>query len=204
MQLPKYLDNGATRVAAQSELLAVSGTQLLILPRDGDGLGLPNPTSNYRQVDVIDLDGATNILGEDYEAVIAPGGVLNGAITPAALFPWLDVNDNGQLMRFGLINGELAGLDTLSEKWEGLALMPALDPDRPNDYFLFVANDNDFLTTDGFQAGEAYAAAFDNDTMFLAYRVRIAEVPAAPLPPLLFGGMAAFVLGGRRWRRYQG
>ncbi len=38
-------DNGATRVAAQSELLAVSGTQLLILPRDGNGLGLPNPTS---------------------------------------------------------------------------------------------------------------------------------------------------------------
>jgi hypothetical protein len=198
VQLPKYLDNGATRVAAQSELLAVSGTQLLILPRDGNGLGLPNPTSNYRQVDVIDLDGATNILGEAYEATIAPGGVLNAAITPAALLPWLDINDNRQLGRFGLINGAAEGFDTLSEKWEGLALLSALDPDRPNDYFLFVANDNDFLTTDGFQAGAAYAADFDNDTMFLAYRVRIAQVPAGPLPLVVFGLLAVVALTRRR------
>lgn len=39
---------------------------------------------------------------------------------------------------------------------EGLALLPALDPDRPDDYFLFIANDNDFATTDGFHAGAAY------------------------------------------------
>ena len=34
---------------------------------------------------------------------------------------------------------------TLGEKWEGMSLMPANDPLAPNDYFLFIANDNDFV-----------------------------------------------------------
>ena len=58
----------------------------------------------------------------------------------------------------------------LTKKWEGLALLPALDPERPDDYFLFIANDNDFATTDGFHAGAAYNDGKDLDTMFLAYR----------------------------------
>ncbi len=187
VQLPKYLADGAVRVAAQSEILAISDTQFLILPRDGNGLGLENPTSLYRHVDVVDLRDATNILGQPYENQIAPGGVLNPAITPALLSSWLDINDLSELNRFGLTNGIQAGFDNLSEKWEGLALLPALDPLRPQDWFLFVANDNDFLTTDGFQAGSAYSAAFDNDTMFLAYRVRIAQVPEPSLAvPMLF------------------
>jgi hypothetical protein len=181
VRLPKYEQDGAMRVAAQSEIHAVSDTQLLILPRDGNGLGTGNPTSQYRRVDVIDLRDATNILGQPYEGQIAPGGVLNPAIVPAAFASWLDVNDLSQLNRFGLTNGVQAGFDNLSEKWEGLALLPALDPLRPQDWFLFVANDNDFLTTDGFQAGSAYSAEFDNDTMFLAYRVRIAQVPEPSL-----------------------
>jgi len=100
---------------------------------------------------------------------------------------------DSELNRFGLTNGVLAGFDNLSEKWEGLVLLPALDPLAPRDWFLFVANDNDFLTTDGFHAGEAYAADFDNDTMFLAYRVRIAEVPepATPVGLLLGLGLLA-------------
>ena len=48
---------------------------------------------------------------------------------------------------------------------------------RPRDDFLFVANDNDFATTDGFQVGAAYNDGKDLDTMFLAYRVTISPVP---------------------------
>jgi hypothetical protein len=50
-----------------------------------------------------------------------------------------------------------------------------LDPAAPEDWFLFIANDNDFLTQDGFQAGQAYKAdgGADVDTMFQVYRVTL-------------------------------
>jgi hypothetical protein len=56
-----------------------------------------------------------------------------------------------------------------------MALASVLDPAAPDDYFLFLANDNDFLTQDGFQVGAAYKAAngADVDTMLQAYRVTI-------------------------------
>ena len=198
LRLPRFVQAGATRIAAQSEILALSGTQLLILPRDSNGFGVDVTTSIYRHVDIVDLSGATNLLGRPDAFQVAPGGVLNAGITPALLAGWLDVNDNSELNRFGLSNGPLDGFDNLSEKWEGLALLPALDPRRPRDFFLFVANDNDFLTTDGFHAGSAYTAGFDVDTMFLAYRVRIAPVPE-PMPATLLGlGLLALVAARRR------
>ena len=127
-----------------------------------------------------------------------PGGVLDPAITAATYREFLNLNDNAELARFGLVNGVVAGLDNLSEKWEGLALLPALDPAAPNDHFLFVANDNDFLTTDGFHAGAAYSGALDNDTMFLAWRVTITPVPEPASAVLLALGAAALRLVRRR------
>ncbi len=201
VRLPRFTQGTSTLVAAQSEIHAVSDTQLMILPRDSNGLGVGTQTSLLRRVDLIDISAATNILGQPYEAQIAPGGVLNPAIAPAAYVPWLNINDNTELARFGLVNGVVPGLDNLSEKWEGLALLPALDPDAPNDYFLFVANDNDFLTTNGFHAGEAYVGGFDNDTMFLAWRVTIAPVPEPASALLLAAGAAALWARRRRTAR---
>ena len=175
VRLPKFVQGTSTLVAAQSEILALNNTQLLILPRDSNGLNVGTQQSLLRRVDLVDLRDATNILGLDGEAVVAPGGVLNAGITPALYTPWLDINDNAQLNRFGLVNGVVDGFDNLSEKWEGLALLPALDRQNPDDYFLFVANDNDFATTDGFQAGAAYNAGWDNPTTFLVWRVRIQQ-----------------------------
>jgi uncharacterized protein (TIGR03382 family) len=109
---------------------------------------------------------------------------------------------------------------TLGEKWEGMSLVPCNDPLNPFDYFLFVANDNDFLTSDGRIVGpdgtlvsyngfapSAYPAnripaavgasgASENDTMFLAYRVTIVPAPGV-------GSLAALALAGllRRRRR---
>lgn len=200
VQLPKFQQGNATLVAAQSEVLALSDTQLLILPRDSNGFQVGTEESKLRRVDVIDISSATNILGESFESAIAPGGVLNPAITPALYTPFLDINDNAQLARLGLVNGNVAGLDNLSEKWEGLVLLPALDAERPNDYFLFVANDNDFATTDGFHAGSAYDDGKDIDTMFLAYRVTIGPVPEPGTYALLLVGLAG-VAGAARIRR---
>lgn len=175
VRLPKFVQGTSTLVAAQSEILALNNTQLLILPRDSNGLNVGTQLSLLRRVDLIDVRDATNILGLPGEDVVAPGGVLNPGITPALYAPWLDINDNTQLNRFGLVNGVVDGFDNLSEKWEGLVLLPALDRANPDDYFLFVANDNDFATTDGFQAGAAYNAGWDNPTTFLVWRVRIQQ-----------------------------
>ena len=80
-----------------------------------------------------------------------------------------------ELGRFGLHNGAPNDHNNLSEKWEAMSLVSVLDPKLPDDYFLFVANDNDFLTQDGFQVGAPYKAddGADVDTMFLVYQVTL-------------------------------
>ena len=101
--------------------------------------------------------------------------MLAAGVTPATSTELINLNDAAQLAKFGLNNGPADDLNTLSEKWESLALVPALDPKTPNDWFLFVGNDNDFMTAHGFQDGTAYAAAYDNDSMILVYRVTLPE-----------------------------
>ena len=80
-----------------------------------------------------------------------------------------------ELAKFGLHNGAPNDRNNLSEKWEGMALVPALDPANPNDFFLFVVNDNDFMTQNGFQVGAPYKdeSGADVDTMILVYRVTL-------------------------------
>ena len=201
VQLPKFQQGGNTLVAAQSEILALSDTQLMILPRDSNGFQVGTQESKLRRVDIIDLSQATNILGAAFEGAIAPGGVLNPNITPVLYTPFLDINDNAQLARFGLVNGVVPGLDNLSEKWEGLSLLSALDPDRPYDYFLFVANDNDFATTKGFQVGSVYDDGKDIDTMFLVYRVTIAPVPEPEALALALVGLGIVGVSALRRRK---
>jgi hypothetical protein len=200
VQLPTFQSGSSTLVAAQSEVLALSSTQLLMLPRDSNGFQVGTQTSLLRQVEVIDISQATNILGASFEQQVAPGGVLNPAIVPADKVVLLDMLDKTQLKRFGLTNGVEAGDDNLSEKWEGLALLSALDPARPDDYFLFVANDNDFATTQGFHAGAGYDDGKDIDTMFLAYRLTISAVPEPASGLLLLAGAAGLAAVVRRRR----
>lgn len=53
----------------------------------------------------------------------------------------------------------------------------ALDRQNPRDYFLFVSNDNDFITQHGDQAGAAYKdpSGADVDTMILVYRLTLPD-----------------------------
>jgi hypothetical protein len=207
VQLPTYLTGGGNvRIAAQSEIIALSATRFLILPRDGNGFGTSDALSRYRDVDIVDLGGATNLVGNPLQAQIAPNGVLNSTITPATLSRWLDINNIGELSRFGLRNGGVNDTNNLSEKWEGLTLLSALDAAAPDDYFLFVANDNDFLTTTGFQVGSPYNAGVDVDTMFLVYRVTLpgfsqqAFIPEPGMALLFAGAVGALGFARRRKR----
>jgi hypothetical protein len=177
--LPAFTtEDGKRRIAAQSELLAIDETHFLLLCRDSDnGYGQKGATSRYRRIELIDTSAATNIAGTRYDGLepVAPKGQLVDGIVPAARASFIDLNDNAELAKFGLHNGPPQDRNDLGEKWESMGLVPALDPDHPRDFFLFVANDNDFLTQNGFHAGAAYhdASGVDLDTMFLVFRVTL-------------------------------
>ena len=84
-----------------------------------------------------------------------------------------------QLARFGLHNGAPNDTNDLYEKWESLALAPANDPKAPNDVFLLIGSDNDFITQHGMMAGKPYADASgaNVDTLVLAYRLNLGIRP---------------------------
>jgi len=173
--------DGQQRVAAQSELLALDETFFLLLCRDANnGFGTDSATSRYRSIDLLDTSRATNIAGSRYDGTVpvAPNGKLVDGVVPATLTPYIDINETAELQKFGLHNGEPNDRNNLSEKWEGMALVPALDPANPNDYFLFVTNDNDFITQNGYQAGTAYKdpSGLEIDTMILVYRITLPQL----------------------------
>jgi hypothetical protein len=216
IQLPRIDDNGATggvavnRNGAQSEIVALNSHQLLILSRDGNGRGAAG-SPVFKSVLLADLNGATNINGQfdASTAAVAPGGVLNASVTPIS---WTEaLNMLGklgpgaadiELAKFGLnINAAPGDINTISEKWEALSLVPVGDPAAPNDYFLFVGNDNDFqsasgryMLADGSLAN--YNAGLENDSVVLAWRVQVVPEPATYA--LMLGGLAAVGLWARR------
>ena len=183
--LPGYTDaEGKRKIAAQSELLALDADHFLLLCRDTqNGYGLTSATSIYRRIELLNTSRATNIAGSKYDGntPLAPNGILEPDIVPGTLTSFIDINDNAQLAKFGLHNGPPNDRSNLSEKWEAMGLVPALDRKHPHDFFLFVANDNDFITQKGYQAGAAYKdpSGADVDTRFLAYRISISKVRAS-------------------------
>jgi len=176
--LPVFQSGQNTLVAAQSELLALSATKFLLLARDSNnGYGMKGSDSLFRNIMILDTEGATNIAGTEFDGAkpVAPKGVLDESVKAATLTPFIDINDNAQLGRFGLHSGAPNDRMNLSEKWEAMSLVSVLDPKAPNDYFLFVGNDNDFKTQDGFQVGAAYKdeSGASVDTMILVYRITL-------------------------------
>jgi hypothetical protein len=181
VQLPRFKDaKGKDLVAAQSEMHALDDHRFLVIARDsGHGFGLKDSTSVYRSVDLIDTTGATNIAGSAFDGAtpVAPDGKLDASVTPVKYAKFIDINDNAQLNRFGLHNGEPNDTNALYEKWESMALLPVMDQGAPNDYFLVVGSDNDFITTKGSMQGKPYSDAIgkDIDTVVLVYRITLPE-----------------------------
>jgi len=181
VQLPVYQANGdgtaANRTAAQSEILALNDTQFLVLSRDADGLGLANAPFVYKSILLIDTKGATNIAGTPYETSttpIATGGVLNSSITSVAQTEVVNILNSTQLGKFGInLNNAAPTQMTLTEKWEGMALVPALDEAAPQDFFLLVGNDDDFLSTNCNVNGQNCAQSVNSDALVLVYRLTL-------------------------------
>src|SRR5262249_22582915 len=179
--LPLYeTAGGERRGAAPSELLAPDETFFLFLCRGaGQGYGARGATPRHPTIDPPHTPPGTNIAGSRHDGTppVAPNGQLADGVVPATLTRYIDINETAELQKFGLHNGEPNDRNNLSEKWEGMTLVPALDPANPNDYFLFVTNDNDFITQNGYQAGAPYkdASGLEVDTMILVYRITLPE-----------------------------
>ncbi|MBC7980766.1 MAG: PEP-CTERM sorting domain-containing protein, partial [Armatimonadetes bacterium] len=133
---------------------------------------------------------------------ISPSGNLNPAITPASAIEVVNLISATDLAKFGYNTNNspnsAKNSNTLSEKLEGMALVPDISTPDPTDYFLFVANDNDFqsasvkmLNAAGTivtnPTGEARDNLITHDAQFLAYSVTIVPEPSSSLLILLSG-----------------
>jgi len=215
IQLPRIDDNGGTpavnRTGAQSAIIALNNKQLLILSRDGNGRGVEDvgaPVPVFKSILLADLTNATNLTGLDAEgAQVAPGGVLSASVTPIQwtealnMLGKLGAGASSELSKFGLnMSAGPTNSNSISEKWEALGLVPV--GDGSSDYFLFVGNDNDFMSRSGklLDANgvlQNYDAGIENDTMVLAYRV--SAVPEPESYAMLLAGLA--LLGAVAQRR---
>jgi hypothetical protein len=183
VKLPAYNDMGnggpANKTAAQSEIRVLDGHRLLMLARDGNGYGADGGKPLvFKSVLLVDTDGATNLAGTTYEtattSLLGDSGSLRNDITPATWKPFVDLLDPEDLARFGLgveANGD--GIAQLSEKWEAMDLVPALDPAHPDDWFLLVGNDNDFIAKHCVMDGQNCDSPIDNDNRILVYRLTL-------------------------------
>ncbi|KAK0493541.1 esterase-like activity of phytase-domain-containing protein [Armillaria luteobubalina] len=179
------------RTRACSEIAFVSPGVFFALSRDGDGEGGSDLQSSYKQADLFDISNATDIHDTKFdepENPVAVGGVLDSSIVPATYVSFVDYLDDDQLARFGLQNGDDDDDENdthIDAKWESFSIAPVNDSDNPNDYFLFTASDNDFLTTNGISLGQPYDAGQDVDTQFLVFRVTLPSVVAGSVQKLL-------------------
>lgn len=178
VQLPMYDDAGKggepNRTAAQSEIRALGQMQLLMLARDAAGVGADaDRPLMYKSVQLVDLRDATNLAGGVYETTTAsvlqrPDAVeLRPDIRPAQTVELINMLNPVQLARHQL------SLDALSEKWEAMDLLPALDPQRPNDWWLLIGNDNDFIARRCVMSGQSCDGPIDNDNRLLIYRLTL-------------------------------
>jgi len=185
MQLPVYSMKGDGKLdstAAQSEMIVLDDHRFLLLARDGvgHGCGCKNPEM-FKAVPIVDTSGTTNLAGTDFETgpkPISPAldrrNILDPTITPAKSAVLVNLLNAVQLVRLGVNIDNAAANDlTFSDKWEAMALVPALDPVAPNDAFVFIGNDSDFLNTKGKMHGRAFDAGLENDTFALAYRLTL-------------------------------
>ncbi len=206
IQLPVADDTGSTtngttvnRNCAQSSILALNDHQLLIISRDGNGRGASG-SPVFKSVLLADLSAATNFDGLYDAEGTGPAAVASGATGAGILIPsvtpisWtealnmlgkLDLNI-AEVAKFGLnLNAGPGDINSISEKWEALGLVSCSDAANPNDYFLFIGNDNDFQSATGKYLDasgtlQSYNAGLENDTVVLAYRVRFVQ----PLSPV--------------------
>ena len=152
-------------------------------PKSGStGVGYADNPLVFKSIALVSTASATNLAGTTYETGYTPAVTGTGStlapvanIVAATTTDFVNLLNVQQLARFGLNTNTVSTLgvaslaaipgasgvtaqnvNSLSEKWEALSVVPCLDVAYPNDYFLLVGNDNDFITADGSMLGSAY------------------------------------------------
>jgi 5'-nucleotidase / UDP-sugar diphosphatase len=172
-----------------SEVVALNASTFLVLERDGIGRGAtPGLSPTYKRIVLASTAPASNIAGTAYDLERgAPGQIslpntgttLPDGITPIARQDFVDLLDATQLAKFGLNTSTNQDVNSLSEKWEALSLIPLKDPANPDDYLLLVGNDNDFKSDIVYHNGVPVGTnAVQVDIMLLAYRLTLPGVGA--------------------------
>ena len=195
-QLTLRGDVTATRHTPISEVFAVNDHQLLVLERDGIGLGGTLGAPIYKKVNLVELNGASNILGTDWDKAVGTAGqknlpalgdqlALTNGIIAAIRKDFVDLLNPAELAKFGMNAGAARDNNTVPEKYEGLALVPLNEPGAPNDWLMLVGTDNDYRATNvihnGVSVGSNSGTNGIADTMVFAYRLTIPGL-ANPLP----------------------
>ncbi|WWD20828.1 hypothetical protein CI109_105305 [Kwoniella shandongensis] len=176
LELP--VTNGKAKALKQSDFIWISDNTFLVLSRDGKGNGDDDPESKHKDFLLFNLDGATDIVNTDYTDGVVPvslKGKLDSNIRAIVPTEFIDMIDDTQLKRFGLHNDGAFDVSLINSKWESSALASIQDPEYPNDYFLFSFSDNDFITINGFEAGQPYSDAYGHtlDNQALVWRVTL-------------------------------
>ena len=174
-------------------------------------VGFADNPQVFKSIALVSTANATNLAGTAYEtgyttAVTGTGSTLApvAGIVAATTTDFVNLLNVRQLARFGLNTNTVSALgvaslastpaaagvqaqniNSLSEKWEALSVVPCLDAANPNDYFMLVGNDNDFITANGTMLGTAYngvvtpttgtgsAETVENVNRVLVYRVTL-------------------------------
>jgi hypothetical protein len=198
--LPLSAAEANNRHTPVSEIFAISATRFLILQRDSRGLGGDPGPLLYKRIVEVDASAASNILGTGYDlekgapgALSLPRSGLPTNIVAVTSRDLVDILNVSQLAKFGLNTASSnQNVNTLSEKWEALAVLPLNDPLAPNDYLLLVGNDNDFRAPVVYHNGVAVGTnTVFSDNMLLAFRVgadTIAPTITCPSPATVSAG----------------
>jgi hypothetical protein len=178
--LPLSAAEANNRHTPVSEILALSDKKYLILQRDSRGLGGDAGNFLYKRIVEVDASAASNILGTGYDLEKgAPGQIslpragLPSNVVAVTSRDLVDMLNASQLAKYGLnLAPSNQNINTLSEKWEGLGVIPLNDPAAPNDYLLLVGNDNDFRAPIVYHNGVAVGTnEIFSDNVLLAFRV---------------------------------
>jgi hypothetical protein len=184
--LPLSAAEANNRHTPVSEILALSDTRYLILQRDSRGLGGDPGNLLYKRIVEVDASAASNILGTGYDLEKgAPGQIslpragLPSNVVAVASRDLVDMLNASQLAKYGLnLAPSNQNINTLSEKWEALGVIPLNDPAAPSDYLLLVGNDNDFRAPVVYHNGVPVGTnAFGSDNMLLAFRIGADTTP---------------------------
>jgi hypothetical protein len=144
-----------------SEIVALNNHEFLVDERDGKGRGDGSNAKN-KQLYKINLDGATDISDMD-------GATAALHAVPKTLF----VDLVKSLILAGYTNAQIPA------KLEGLAFGPDVQVNGSKVHTLWVANDNDFLST----VADSTGATVDNPNQFFVFSFTDADLAGSAFTP---------------------